>query len=66
MRCLACNKTLKEYEAVRKDEEGNYIDLCGGCYRHSRVEDIYKRTDKTEIEQDLTSILTDEGDNEAY
>lgn len=65
MRCLACNKTLKEYEAVRKDEEGNFIDLCGGCYRYSNVEDIYKRTDKTEIEQDLTSIVTNNrGDND--
>ena len=59
MRCIACNKTLKEYEAVRKDEEGNFIDLCGGCYRSSRNEDIYKKTDKVDIEEDLTSILTD-------
>lgn len=66
MRCVACNKTLKEYEAVRKDEEDNYIDLCGSCYRHSRAEDIYKRTDNTEIAQDLTSIVTNKGEEDYY
>ena len=58
MRCVACNKTLKEYEAVRKDEEGDYIDLCGTCYRYSRSEDVYRRDDKVEVDEDLTNILT--------
>jgi hypothetical protein len=32
MRCLACNCELTDHEAVRKDTEGRFIDLCNSCY----------------------------------
>lgn len=35
MRCKACNDILSDYEMRRKDSQGVFIDLCGGCYRVS-------------------------------
>lgn len=33
MRCISrhCNNRLEEWEATRKDKNGNYLDLCGSC-----------------------------------
>lgn len=35
MRCQACNCELTDYESVRKDQHGEYVDLCSTCYRHT-------------------------------
>lgn len=33
MRCLACNKSLSDFEATRKSAEtGEFLDLCNYCY----------------------------------
>ena len=32
MRCKACNTLLEDFEAVKKDNRGEYIDLCSTCY----------------------------------
>lgn len=32
MRCLACNIELSDYESARKNNNGDYIDLCNYCY----------------------------------
>lgn len=31
MRCIACNEELTDFEAVRKDDRGEFIDLCSDC-----------------------------------
>lgn len=44
MRCLACNAELSDYEAVRKDIHGQYIDMCNNCY--STIKDDLLSTDR--------------------
>ena len=39
MRCKACDALLTDYEATRKDKDGNFIDLCGQCYFPSAGDD---------------------------
>lgn len=31
MKCLSCDCILNDYEATRKYEDGEYIDLCNKC-----------------------------------
>ena len=31
MRCRSCDKNLNDYESTRKDENGEYLDLCNTC-----------------------------------
>ena len=31
MRCIACNEELTDFESVRKDDHGEFIDLCSDC-----------------------------------
>lgn len=38
MRCIACNCELTDHEAVRKDVDGRYIDLCNSCYYDVRFD----------------------------
>jgi hypothetical protein len=37
MRCQACNAELNDYEAVRKDSNGEYLDICSQCLRDIRI-----------------------------
>ena len=46
MRCQACNCELSDYESVRKDQHGEYIDLCGKCYQHTKDENLLIETDR--------------------
>ena len=32
MRCKACNTLLEDFEALKKDNRGEYIDLCYACH----------------------------------
>ena len=48
MRCLACNRLLSDYEATRKNKDGEFIDLCSHCispedydYTVERESDIF-------------------------
>jgi hypothetical protein len=40
MRCLSCNCILTDFEATRKYENGEYVDLCNSCLNKSDMEDI--------------------------
>ena len=31
MRCLACDVSLSDLEATRKDSHGDFLDLCNKC-----------------------------------
>ena len=31
MRCKACDRILEEKELLKKDNQGNFIDLCNNC-----------------------------------
>ena len=45
MRCIACNQELSNREATRKDDNGDYYDLCSECLTVSYSatnEDAYK------------------------
>jgi hypothetical protein len=35
MRCRACNCELNDFEATRKDEYLEYVDLCSDCYNEA-------------------------------
>lgn len=36
MRCKACDSLLSDVDLGRKDRDtGDFLDLCGTCYRHS-------------------------------
>jgi hypothetical protein len=39
MRCLACNIELTDYEATRKDQHDEFIDLCNSCYKAAEYDD---------------------------
>ena len=35
MRCKACDRILEEQELVKKDQNGDFLDLCTVCVRAS-------------------------------
>lgn len=35
MRCKACDAQMTELEIQKKDKKGQFLDLCGACYRVS-------------------------------
>ena len=35
MRCRACNVILEDHEAVKKDHNGEYFDMCNPCLSSS-------------------------------
>lgn len=37
MRCKACNVALTDKESVRKDEYGEFFDLCSTCLQTSQL-----------------------------
>lgn len=36
--CIACDKPLSKDEEERKDEGGNFVDLCDDCLKSVRIE----------------------------
>lgn len=40
MRCKACNRILEDFELTRKDQHGNFLDICSICLTASNVEGI--------------------------
>ena len=36
MHCQACDCELSDYESVRKDQHGGYVDLCSTCYQFTK------------------------------
>jgi len=55
MRCRACNKNLNDFESTRKNDQGDYLDLCNHCY-HTVKEEVF-----TEERSDLSF-----GDDELF
>jgi hypothetical protein len=41
MRCQACDRELTDYESVRKDSNGDYLDICSVCLRDTREDALY-------------------------
>jgi hypothetical protein len=57
MRCIACDTALTDYEATRKDKQGDFIDLCNDCFRNTTGSDeVYSRSD-LESEADIEQII---------
>ena len=54
MRCKACNDILSDYEMRRKDTQGGFVDLCGGCYRVSSRVVAEATTDAVEVDSVMT------------
>ena len=40
MRCKACNRILEDSELTRKDQHGDFFDICSICLTASNVEGI--------------------------
>jgi hypothetical protein len=62
MRCIACDKALSSFEATRKDEQNNFIDMCNNCFKHVEDEvpntvrvDLVSEADYNEAEDDSLS-----------
>jgi hypothetical protein len=36
MKCQACDCNLSDYESVRKNERGEYVDLCSTCFKFTQ------------------------------
>ena len=45
MRCQACNCELTDYESVRKDQHGEYVDLCSKCYQFTKDDALNLETE---------------------
>lgn len=64
MRCLACNVELSDYEATRKSNNGDYIDLCNHCFDASDYE--FETNDRLDLysEADIVINYNESIDNE--
>jgi Trp operon repressor len=52
MRCLACDVILSKYEATRKYEWDEFVDLCNNCYEASDLSNILDRQDLLGVKDD--------------
>ena len=52
MRCKSCDTLLNDFEATRKYEDGEYVDMCNSCFRKSDQDgvSIIERDDLKEYE----------------
>lgn len=61
MRCKACDRELTDREAVRKDERGEFLDLCGSCGRESWLTENFEDYDperySDQMGEDLYHLL---------
>ena len=48
MRCKACDRILDDTELTRKDERGNFIDMCGTCLYASGAVEVDSDSDFVE------------------
>lgn len=58
MKCRACDDILTDGEAVRKDKNGQFVDLCSPCFNAGEPEELIIFNDEIipdefEIEQDI-------------
>lgn len=52
MRCLSCDAALSGYEATRKYEWGEFIDLCSACYDTTDLANTIDRQDLLGVKND--------------
>ena len=55
-RCLACDKNLSDFESTRKYEHGEYIDLCGKCFKDSGICVSLQREDLSDEYEDIGDV----------
>lgn len=60
MRCRACNCNLNDFESTRKDEHGEYIDMCTSCYDDTVDDDLYEDSDFEPLDDDVDDIEFDD------
>ena len=48
MRCKCCDEVMKTNEMCRKDQQGNYEDMCGKCLKAVGIEE----TQEEEVDND--------------
>lgn len=62
MRCKACDVILEEYELVKKDEEGFFLDLCSWC---GKISETTLRDEFKDYEVDSYDS-NDEGEDDGF
>ena len=56
MRCKACNVILEDHEAVRKDTQGEYYDLCSVCLSSIYKSELYEDDYVIDVPEDLLTF----------
>ena len=61
MKCLSCDQILNDFEATRKYNSGEYLDLCNSCYYTiSNQITVQEREDLREYEDISEEIEVEE------
>lgn len=53
MRCKSCDQLLDDQDAVKRDEYGEYLDLCPYCYKISEQAMLDACDDPANIEEEV-------------
>lgn len=61
MRCYACNALLSDFEATRKYNNGDFVDLCNNCWQNSQM---YIDEPYVLEREDLNDFIESGGENE--
>ena len=48
-RCVCCNKRLSSFELTRKNERGEYLDMCNECFNISGVKDLITVQERVDL-----------------
>ena len=60
MRCIACNKSLNDFESTRKSATtGDYLDLCNTCYHEIQSDTPAKEREDLRTEDEVYDDSTD-------
>jgi hypothetical protein len=63
LRCIACNKSLSDFESTRKSTEtGEFIDLCNFCY--STIQNDAPSAEREDLRDE--EIINPEVDNDPF
>jgi len=63
MRCKCCNKNLSDFESTRKDDLGEYFDMCNHCFNASAISEeviVVDREDLSHIDDTIVEGDVDE------
>lgn len=63
MKCLSCDKILSDFEATRKYENGEFVDMCNSCLGKSDMGNIaiIERNDLAEVEDISEESSSEDG-----